>query len=575
MALAGTSGSLVISEDGTARLTGSFSGLDTDALVQAAVAAKRVPAVTLENKISDNDVKNEAYGEAVALLGTLESALSGLRSPPGVTGASSNIFEQKSVFLAADSATDATQLLGVSAENAAAAGIYQVQVQQIATAHKVAGGALADTTSALGVTETLTVALAGAEAEGTVDIDITADMTAGDVVSQINAQTDTTGVRASLVQIAADDFRVVLTAQATNREISLTGTNGDTADALGLSGDNGATFDNVLEVAQPAQITLDGLGTVIERDNNEISDVITGLTFDLFKAEPGTTVTVEVEADLTAVRQRIDDFVTAYNDVKSFLISQQEINSEGEIAETAILFGDSALRNLSLNLGLDLASSVDGVGDGELSTLRDLGIEMDADNFLTIDDGTLDAALVDKLDEVRALLEYGFTADSADIGIVSRTTALDLGEFTISVPAGAIDGTNLQVAGVDAFEVDGNVLRGIASTAYAGLTLAYARDTSDTGAAAQDITISTTLGIAERLFQTVNNSTDPVDGLITEARELLESQNADYEAEIAAIDERLVLYQAALIEKYARMEEVIAEGQAIADQLSATLNANR
>ncbi|MEM7169527.1 MAG: flagellar filament capping protein FliD [Pseudomonadota bacterium] len=571
MALAGTGGNLII-QDGSPRLTGSFSGLDTNALVEAAVSVKRLPAVRLENKITENDAQNAAYGELVTLLDTFEGTLNGLRNPPGISSVASNIFEQKTAFLSADSTTEPATLLGVTADNSAASATYEIEILQIATAHKVAGSAVADASAALGVTETLTVGLAGAAVEDTVDLDITADLTANDVVAQINAVSETTGVRASVIQVAEDDFRVVVSAEQTNQEVSLVGTSGATTAGLGLSADNGATYTDVLELAQPAQLILDGIGTTIERDSNEISDILPGVTIDLFKAEPGTTITVEIEPDLSAVRQQILDFVEAYNQVKLFLNAQQEINSEGEVSEAALLFGDNTLRSLNFNLGTDLASLVDNVADGALATLRDIGIEIGNDNLLSVDESTLDSVLVDRLDEVRGALGFSFTSDSADVAQVSRTEKLDLGDFTINVPAGAIDGTNLQVDGAAAFEVDGNTLRGIEGTAYEGLVLAYSRDTSDAGAPAATINISTSLGVAERLFQTIRDHTNPEDGLITEARERLDAQNSDFAAEIDDIDQRLVLFREAQIAKYARLEEVLAQGQAIADQLSAFLN---
>src|SRR3546814_14350997 len=97
---------------------------------------------------------------------------------------------------------------------------------------------------------------------------------------------------------------------------------------------------------QSARLYLDGINTVIERDTNEIDDLIDDVTLDLYKAEAGTTITLEIENDLSAARTQIDGFVTAYNDVKSFLLSQQTVSEDGEIDASAILFGDHLLRSL-------------------------------------------------------------------------------------------------------------------------------------------------------------------------------------------------------------------------------------
>ena len=569
MALAGTQGTISFLGN-SPLLTGSFSGLDTAAIIEASIAVKRIPIDRLENKISQTDTRVAAFNEFKTLLSSLQSAANGLRNPPGSTGILSNVFEQKSAFVTSSSTTPATHILGATATNNAQPGKYEIEVEQLAQAHKVSGGTLADISTDLNVTETLTIGLAGGT---TVDVDITADMSASEVVYAINAVSGTTGVRASALKIAEGDYRIVFTAEETNKAIEITGdNNGATLAALNVSADNGVTFNTELQAYQPARLYLDGIATVIERDNNEIDDLIDNVTLDLYKAEVGTTVTLEIENDLSAARQQIESFVTAYNDVKSFLQSQQDISEDGEVSASAILFGDNLLRSLGRDLGTDLAQLV-GVDSGNLATLRGVGIELNSEGLLTIDSGKLDANLIDKLDQVRAVFEFGFQSSSPDIRMIARNNLLSVGTFTITDPGGAINGTNLQVDGVDAFSVSGSTLKGLPGTIYEGMTLAYGRDTSDAGAPAKDITISTTLGIAERLYQRLDDYTNVGDGLITEEVSRLSDQNKATTDKIAAMEQRLQIYQETLIQKYAAMERAIAQAQAVADQLEAFLKA--
>jgi flagellar hook-associated protein 2 len=65
---------------GLARLTGTSSKLDTETIVAAAYEAKRLPAVRLEQRISRNEARAAALGELKSLLGTLKSAVNGLRN---------------------------------------------------------------------------------------------------------------------------------------------------------------------------------------------------------------------------------------------------------------------------------------------------------------------------------------------------------------------------------------------------------------------------------------------------------------------------------------------------------------
>ncbi|WP_420348831.1 flagellar filament capping protein FliD [Pelagibius sp.] len=553
-------------------LTGSFSGLDTAAIIEASLAVKRIPIDRLNNRISDNDTRVAAFNEFTALLETLQSSVNALRNPPGSTGILSNVFEQKSAFITSDTATPATEILGATATNNAAPGVYEIIVDQIAEAHKISGGTLTDVSTGLGITETLTINLAGAAAEETATIDITADMTATDVVFAINAVTGTTGVRASALKIADNDFRIVFTAEETNKDIELSGTTGQILGATGLdvSADNGATYTTVLQPSQPAQLRLDGIPTVIERDSNEIDDLIDNVTLDLFKESDstGTTITLEIEPDLSGVKAQIEGFVAAYNDVKTFLNSQQVVSEDGEVDASAILFGDNLLRSLGRDLGTDLADLVDGLDSTALATLRGVGIELSEDGTLTVDNGALDANLVDKLDEVRGVFEFGFQSSSPDIRMIARNELLNVGDFTIDVPAGAIDGTNLQVDGVDAFEVDGGLLRGLDGTVYEGMTLAYNRNPAEP---AESISISTSTGIAERLYQRLDNYINQGDGLITEEVNRLQAQNEDFVDQIESLEARLVIFQNKLIEKYAAMERAVAAAEAASSQLEAFL----
>lgn len=573
MALAGTQGTVSFVGN-SPLLTGSFSGLDTAAIIEASMKVKRIPIDRLENKISQTETRITAFNEFKALLSTLQSAVNGLRNPPGSTGVLSNVFEQKSAFVSSSSTTPGTELLGATATNNARPGKYEIEVLQLAQAHKVSGGTLADITTDLGLTETLTIGLAGGT---TTEIEVTADMSASEIVYAINAVSSTTGVRASAVKIADGDYRIVFTAEETNKAIQITGNNGGVvlgAAGLNISADNGGIFDTELQAYQPAQLRLDGIPTVIERDSNEIDDLIDNVTLDLYKAEVGTTITLEIENDLSAAKTQMENFVAAYNDVKMFLLSQQEVSGDGQVSAAAVLFGDNLLRSLGRDLGSDLAQLV-GVSSGDLATLRGVGIELNSEGFLTINNGKLDANLVDKLEQVRAVFEYGFQASSPDVRMVGRSKLLDVGTFTITDPGGVIDGTNLQVNGVDAFSVSGNTLRGLPGTIYEGMTLAYGRNTSDAGAAAKDITIATTLGIGERLYQRLDDYINIGDGLITEEVERLQAQNKETTDKIAALESRLLIYQNTLIEKYAAMERAIAQADAVRKQLEAFLKAGK
>src|SRR3546814_9787532 len=93
------------------------------------------------------------------------------------------------------------------------------------------------------------------------------------------------------------------------------------------------------------------------------------------------------------------------------------------------------------------------------------------------------------------------------------------------------------------------------------MSRAYTRDTADAAAPAKDIAITTTLGIAERLNQRIDDYMNAGDGLITQEVIRLTSQNETTVEKIAALESRLLIYQNMLISKYAAMEQAIARAQ--------------
>ena len=64
MPLAGTTGTVSFVGN-SPLLTGSFSGLDTAAIIEASLAVKRIPIDRLENKISQNDTRIARDGDCM------------------------------------------------------------------------------------------------------------------------------------------------------------------------------------------------------------------------------------------------------------------------------------------------------------------------------------------------------------------------------------------------------------------------------------------------------------------------------------------------------------------------------
>ena len=87
-----TSG-ITVGSDGKVKVSGLSSGIDSQALINAAITAQRVPAVRLENSITKNNALISAYKDLKTKVTAMTSALDLLRGNPQFQ--SDNVFKQK------------------------------------------------------------------------------------------------------------------------------------------------------------------------------------------------------------------------------------------------------------------------------------------------------------------------------------------------------------------------------------------------------------------------------------------------------------------------------------------------
>ena len=547
--------------NGTPRLGGTASKLDTESILEATYEAKRLPAVRLENRTSRNEEKIAAFEEMRSLLGSLKTAVDGLRNPPGFLGAEQNIFETKQAFFSSSSAVPPGDIAGVAIANGAAAGNFDLRVTQLASAEKLSttGTGAADATlgdawnGGTAFAGTLDIGLAGGSA-ATIAID--SDMTVYDLRDQINAERATTGVRASVLKVADDDFRLVMTAEETGKAITL----GDT------TGIGGGFPSSQLQAAEPAIFEIDGVE--ITRLQNQVDDVLPGATINLFKADASTTISVSVEPSLGDIKERIASFVEAYNGFRDFVDAQTAVDANGQPAADAVLLGDRTMRSLVSGLGAVIGGGVTGLDPDAMASLRAVGVELDANNRLSIDDAKLDNALLTKLDDVRGVFEFRLQSSSSELAIFSRTNALAATAFAIEITDADADGTPeaVTIDGVAA-EFDGSTIKGANGTPFEGLEFLW------TGKGSTTIDVEVSQGIADRVFNFVGPTTDTLNGSITQAIDSLKDINGNYSKQIERIEDRALRARDLLLERFTAMEAAMSLANTMLTQIRAQIDA--
>ncbi|MBW7971209.1 flagellar filament capping protein FliD [Bradyrhizobium sp. BR 10289] len=536
--------------------TTTSTSIDWDALITAAVDAKLTQATTISTTITNNEAKISAYQTLQTDLSTLSSGLSSLATAV-VNSLATNVFATRAATLSSTGDVSASSALSMSVSNGAATGDHTLTISQVATAQKVAGTSQSSQTDELGYSGTFSVGLEGGSAA---DITIDSTMSLQDVVDTINAQTSSTNVQASIVQVSSGSYEMVLTGTKDAADITYSSTSGDDIlNKLGVTDSTGA-FADVLQTSQSAIFALDGIS--MTRDTNDITDVLTGVTFNLLQATPsGSTLNISIEPDTSQIETAVENLVTNYNTFRDAVIAQQATSSDGTADSSAVLFGDGTMRDIMDALQNALNSTIGGL------TMADLGLSFNEKNELELDTSTLSEILSTNLSGVTTLLSAQTKTSSSQLTVVNTGTSPQ--SFTLDLTVDADGNLSSASVGGDSslFTVSGTTIIGAAGSAYAGMAFTY------TGSTSQSITVTSTQGIATQLYQISKNYSSSSGQLQTLITNLTDRDN-DLQQKVDDIESSASTYKAQLQTQYAQYQAAIESANNTLDYLKALLNSS-
>jgi len=582
--------SLNVDSSGQITFSGLSSGIDARGAVDGIIAAKRIPIDNLERRISDDEARLAVLNDIQTLTSNLREAVDTLRGNVSFDG-STDIFEAKSTFASStrtdtESPSAAAEIIGLTTTNRAQAGTHTIEVQQVASAHKIASGAISgETTDALGLSGAFDIAGASITIDSS---DTLLDLR--DKINAANTGDNATGITASFVSISAAEHVFTLTADESGEDAAITvaDTSGSVLETLGFV-DGSASIVNELQPANNAQISVDGLDaisgvSIIERQSNTIDDVFDGVTLSLFKAEPGTTIKVDIERDLNQVKSAIIDVVDSYNELRTFINTQaqSEIQDEdGEISE-GLLAGSRVLSEIRSSLSGAIGSSVDGSGT-TFTSLADIGITIQGAgsvasalfaNTLVIDETKLDDALLTQSDDVKELFSFGLSSSSSDVLLVgfNEQTNFDKDGYSLNVAYsdGQIVSANINGAadGTDdgSVTVDGQRLT-VNNGGAEGLQLLYTGNNAASG-----IQIDVSVGIGAQLHAITEQLLDNDSGAINSTIETITNKNELAQTRVDTLDERLEREREHLLERFANMEAALASMNTLLESIRSQID---
>lgn len=343
-------------------LGGLASGLDTGMLIEQLMRIERQPVVRLEAQKKNLSNEQSFFRSLNTKLRTLHDAAADLTLP--------------STFRAVNADSSDTTVLRADASATAAHGTYEIYVESLAKSHVVQSGER-NAESVFGTTGTIYIHHESLDEP--LEITVTGG-TYGEVMDQIRDQINSSsvGVTASVIETSGGNKRLILTAKETGEDHRIK--MGDEADgstiviededgilaALGISSDGNGEINNANVARKYSNAVFSVNGVQVTRSTNTIDDVIEGVTLQLQKEE--STAHVTIGADVEAVTDAIDKFISAYNDVIRTIRTN--------LAEGAALQGDPLLRSLESQLYNWVNSVVEGTEDG-FQMLSFIGITID------------------------------------------------------------------------------------------------------------------------------------------------------------------------------------------------------
>jgi flagellar hook-associated protein 2 len=209
-----------------------------------------------------------------------------------------------------------------------------------------------------------------------------------------------------------------------NVGISFSEAAGGLLDAIGITGGSTTAGNN-------AQFTVNG-GPTLTSTSNTLDATSHGITGLSVTVNSQTTESISVAADTAAMRKSIEDFVTKFNSVQSYIEDQSKVTTSNNKVTAALLANNREVQSWSSTFRTKAFEEVSGLS-GTIKRLEHLGIDFASGTGTTQlvikDSAKLDAALRDKPAEVESFFK---TASTGFVAKLESFTTTILGTGTSS-----------------------------------------------------------------------------------------------------------------------------------------------
>jgi flagellar hook-associated protein 2 len=390
---------------------GRPSGLP-DNIVEQLVNAKRMQEVDpLQRDLQNVKYQKDVYSKLDSKLTNMAEAADKLND--------------SQVFQARSASTSDSAVVEASADNTASEGTYSVDVTNPAQAHNHVVGT--DESGTLkGIEDPNESSLINADMElsfyhqgSQYTYATDSETTLSSLADKISE--DSNGVSASVSNkntTENPEYVLSLKSESTGAGDNRITTDGDPANTGVKITDNGggtlfdsaSAMQNETVTGKNADFSVDGVS--YERQSNEVSDVIDGVTLNI--KESGTA-DVSVSQDVQSAADQVQSFVDTFNKTNNFIEKQSDYNKEEDRAGP--LNGSSIARSAESKMTRVLMEPIKGTADEPYQYLSQVGFEFQRDGSLDFDADEFKSAMRDNPQAVEKL----FVGDEGAAGKMENT----------------------------------------------------------------------------------------------------------------------------------------------------------
>ncbi len=352
------------------QFSGLATGIDTGSLIEALVGVQRIPILRLQNRQAVLQSRSSTLGTFLSRLDSLEAAANGLKKGTDINATQATISDD--------------EFLSVTSSGVASPGVHSIEVVQLAQIEKEVSQGFADVNDTALGSGRLSIDVGGT----VTDIDLT-DATLGDVKDAINS---------SDAEVTAS---IINDGSGTPYRLVVTGKEGGLGNTISFSGDFSPFTFSEVQAADDAIINVDTIE--VRSSTNVVEDVIEGVTLNLKQAGSGS-LDMTVSTDTAGVKNNLQGFVDAYNDVIGYINSQTSFDEASGRAGS--LLGDFTTSLVERRLQSTVTGSISGAS-GTFSALSQIGITTQADGTLALNEGDLTDAVTEDIQGVLSLFVEG------------------------------------------------------------------------------------------------------------------------------------------------------------------------